>query len=739
MRGFFLTLIVTLTMPLLAQALKVRLTPETIYAGDAFRMEVSLDEGQIHSVTPTFSMQAQVIGQSQQVMIVNGHQSMSLILHVLPQEVGTCRLESLTATLPNGKTLTYQQAHEVKVRELLPDAAVSVSVSYEPEAPLPGDEVTVLITAKAPAIEQNGKFLSPFLSQSFFGGVDERLPNISFNAEVGEESPLRLLAMPQLQERTVDNGTMVWKVAIPYQAVRVGEQTFPAPVIRDTRYTLNKSKGQLEEHRCVTMGQPITIDVKAPPEEGRPEGFVGAVATSFEAVATLDALNVKVGDPVALTLTFKTDAASEQIRAPSLPSLKGFRLYGDPKRTTFEGGCSFTYPLRPIQQGLLEIPALPIAWFDKQERVYRQQHTIAVPLYAHPSAQLVLLGDDGEQFASVLPPALRLDDGEATHTVSKWALLALCLGVLACICRLCGSALLRFGCFLMQPVLQRRPAFKACTLLKRAQTPSEALAALREWSGRPALTSSELRTLLPDSPDAIQAVTAMAHLERAVYVGGEDFQGACQTLIDVLPKLPRLTIAKNKMRLLLFLLVTLLPMGVTAEPISFLREQATFVTLSASTPQDYVRAANLWLEVFQQGEMQQSALLNAASCALFARHPGAAEQMIQRYEILYGSDDESEQVILAAAEQLERTPFWGRTIFGFHYRFSYTERLNCCCWVGACFLLLCALSGKRVQGGRISTAIICVILIVSVCISANQLYRTQTLTALPVGAEVEAE
>ena len=152
-------------------ALDVRLSPEVVYAGDAFQLEVSQDGAQVLSVAPVFSMPTQTIGQSTRSITINGKTSSSLIFQVLPSEVGTCRLESLTAQLSDGRTVTYQQPKTVQVRALLPDPDVSLTITATPEQPLPGDEVTLRITVKAPALNDQGTLRSPFLTQDFFRGL----------------------------------------------------------------------------------------------------------------------------------------------------------------------------------------------------------------------------------------------------------------------------------------------------------------------------------------------------------------------------------------------------------------------------------------------------------------------------------------------------------------------------------------------------------------------------------------
>jgi hypothetical protein len=634
--------------------------------------------------------------------------------------------------------LTYTEPHVVQVRELVPDGEVFIETSVSPEAPLPGDEVVVTLKVRAPAIQENGRFISPFLEQSFFGQVQERLPRIQFEAATGEDSPLRQLSQPQLAAKEIVEGNLVWTITFAYRAVRVGEQTFPAPFIRDTRYRLAPQGGALEETRCLVMGAPVTVRVEPPPAEGRPEGFTGAVASRFAADVTLDALNVKAGDPVKLTVTFLTDADSEQLRMPHLPELKGFRTYGDPVRNTVEGGCAFVYNLRPVQSGLLEIPSLSFAWFEKSARVYQLTRTIAVPLYVHPSAQLVLLGEDGETLSDVLPAPLRMTYVETVDLMPRWeALGALAVGICALLCRFLLNPIRRIWYRVVQRLTRKRPVRRVCAALRRVCTPEEALAAIRVWTGRPALTAVELRQLLEDSPEASAVVTAVAQLEHALYASGEEVTEARETLVRLLPQVKFRRAGEVGMRLIVIFALCMLPSLMMAQPDAFLVEQAEALSLSASTSQDYAAATDLWLRIAREGNTSRGVLLNAAGCAVFAQQASVAKRLVARYEVLYGRDSESEQTLLAALDRLDEPPFWGRTLFAWHYNTPLAMRLELLCGLAGGLLLLVALPWRRLASACIVWGLLLVAITVSVFVSWMNLTQAQLFEPLPTTIEEE--
>lgn len=668
-----------------AQTLRVRLTPEVVYAGDAFRVEASAEGEQLKSLEVAFSPEARALGQTSGMTSVNGVVRSSLAQTLLAEQPGTYRLERLEAVTVSGKRLPFNGHPTVTVRALVPDPTLTLALTSEPEAPLPGDEVTLTLTVRAPAlVGGDGALHSPFVEADFFGRATERAPNLSFDPQVGEDSPLHLTGRPVLQSREADGTNLVWRVTIPYRAVRAGEQTFPAPILRDQRLTGHDAQGPPRLERCASRGEPLTVRVASPPTEGRPEGFVGAIGKTFAAEAALDALGAKVGDPVRLTLRFETDGDPLLLRAPTLPRLTGFRAYGEPVRDSFRGGAAFTYNLRPMRPGLLEVPPLEFAWFDRAALAYRTVRTSAVPLRVTPSAQLVLLGDDGGTVATELPPALVLRDLPARR-LTPWAK-GMALAGFAALCLMAGIHSLRWLVAKGKTLLSvRRPTARACATLAKTTDPSVAAAAVRAWANRPSLTPDELRTVLPPSPEADEAIRAYAALEAAAYSGGGDVPEARATLRRLLPNLRLLTL------LAALFSATLLP---AAD--AFVREQAVARTVTATTPGDYAAAANLWLRLVRAdaGSDARTLLLNASSCAFWARHPEASLALLRRYERLHGRDALSCQGVRAACAALGRPEPWAVG------RLGVPASLNACCVAMGVALLLFALPLRRFRGVR---------------------------------------
>ncbi len=724
---------VLLGLQVWAQALEVSISPSRVYVGDLMMVTVSVSGVELQSVQANFSKPTQAAGQMISTRIVNGHRSMQLGVRMVPLETGVYRLESLTAQTTSGEVLTYDGHPTITVEELVANPNFTLETKLDPADPFPGDAVKVFLTLRAPSVKAGNQRLTPFIEESFFGGLQERQPQITFDASTTEDTPLRQTGRPQLLPRKVVGDLLEWTWVIPYQAVRSGEQHFPAPRLNDLVVS-GVANGQLQQERVMAMGQPLVARVLAPPQEGRPKGFTGAIGSTFKASLTLSAHNVNVGDPLELRLTLLSDGDDSLLRAPTLPPLEGFRMYGEPTRKTLSEGTQFTYNVRPVQPGLLEIPPLELGWFDRAEQCYKTVLTEALPLRAKPSAQLMLLDDEGGLLQEHLPPAMRLDDTPTARTEpSPWAWGALGFGVGCLLLRLFVRPLWRLLKGIARRLVRRSPTAIAHAQLKRAQTPSEAANTLRQWAGRPALTATELETLLAPSDAATRAVKAYGELEAILYTGMGDFQQAVTILRETLPQLRLKSTGKRAsetVRCIIFILFTLCAPSLVAAD-AFVLEQAKAETLNATQAEAYAKAANVWLRLAREGEMSQTVLMNGVTCALFAHRPHVANTLLQRYEALYGCDASSNRAAAAIAEALQVPLPWTRTVFEHHYTLSFGERLDLfCLWAGL-FLFCCALPWKRLRW-------VCGILLIGGLVLATSLLHSWWVLRTELPAELPA-
>ncbi len=123
--------------------------------------------------------------------------------------------------------------------------------------------------------------------------------------------------------------------------------------------------------------QPVRIDVRELPEEGRPASFDNAVG-DFRLEATPPPGTMKANASGTYTLRLSGTGNFPLIRAPKLSLPQSFEQYNvttsDNTRNTRAGTGGyreFSYPFIPRSDGLYPIPAFEFSYFDPQSRQYR--------------------------------------------------------------------------------------------------------------------------------------------------------------------------------------------------------------------------------------------------------------------------------------------------------------------------------------------------------------------------------
>ncbi len=709
-----------------ARGLTVSLEPQTVFLGDAFQVIVRMDGEEITRVIPSWSKPVRQGGTSQGVQFINGAMSQTLKVAYFPKEEGTYTLDLLIIETGSGKTLTYKEKPSVVVKPIQADPKVQLTTALATEKIYPGDTVTQTITLRTPYLETTDGKGSPFIERNFFGDLVARQPQLTLSEESSDDLPLRVASNLKRMSTEVDGDQLVWVWALDYRAVRSGTHTLLTPTVNDSYYTLNN--GQLTPHRVLVTADPLNVTVTTPPQEGRPTGYTGAICERFTASASLSGHNVAVEDPVLLTIAIEADCDPALLNAPTLPELKGFRTAGEPKREVHEGGCSFTYDLRPTEAGLFEIPALDVAYFKRSTEQYERCTTDLLPLSVKATQQALYLSKDTAPSADLPPVPLLLSQSEPAQTAPRpWAVATLLVGLAAALTRLFARPLKSLASRLLAPLARRRPTAHAKALIHRATTATALAEALRFWAGRPALTATELARILPETDAAKRLVSAFHAIERALYGGEMDLEEVRRTLLEVLGEVPRPR--QTTMRVGVALLLVTLPLAMGATPKTFVQEQAEVVTLTAEKPEAFRRATNLWLRVHAEGNCTREVLLNGATCALFAHHPTTAQRLLAQYERLYGRDAQSDRALQITAEQLGAPPSWTATLFRPHYTYGVGERTTALCLVAGVLLLLCAVP-VRLQKVRLLLGLLTLALGLSVLTSWVQLWSYEVPTAL---------
>ncbi|MEG2725277.1 MAG: hypothetical protein RR982_05440 [Kiritimatiellia bacterium] len=167
----------------------------------------------------------------------------------------------------------------------------------------------------------------------------------------------------------------------------------------------------------------------------------------------------------------------------------------------------------------------------------------------------------------------------------------------------------------------------------------------------------------------------------------------------------------------LFLLALLLGVSIgVAAPDDFVHRQALAMATQATTPEDYAKAANLFLRMLREGDQREVNFLNGASCAFFARRPAVALELLRRAERLYGRSAESDQTLMAVCALMGRpVPQWPPRL-----SFGLGERVSVLCWLTGITLALGAVLGRRMKGLTGTMAVVTLGVAIAVAVSFSR-------------------
>ena len=153
--------------------------------------------------------------------------------------------------------------------------------------------------------------------------------------------------------------------------------------------------------------------------------LTGVTGNDLRARAFFDANNVKVGDPLVLTVDFLGEADFKDLHPPALSKFvdrKDWKLDDASAKTdTYRTARRLTYRIRPMREGVLWFPALEFEYVaaDGSPRTVRANE---IPVHAKIGAQVVVSGMEEDRNEMPQPPQLASDPGVTTDddTLFAW-------------------------------------------------------------------------------------------------------------------------------------------------------------------------------------------------------------------------------------------------------------------------------------------------------------------------------
>ena len=151
------------------------------------------------------------------------------------------------------------------------------------------------------------------------------------------------------------------------------------------------------------------IDILPLPTEGQPTTFSGAVGRCTLEVSAKPT-EVRVGDPITLTLTLGSQADLESLQPPPLGRLtaltEAFKIPDEPLAGVIDGKVKrFTQTVRARHGQVAEIPPIPLTFFLPETGTYETVYSDPIPLVVSEVARLSL--------------EAIIDSGATTHSVTR--------------------------------------------------------------------------------------------------------------------------------------------------------------------------------------------------------------------------------------------------------------------------------------------------------------------------------
>jgi hypothetical protein len=123
-----------------------------------------------------------------------------------------------------------------------------------------------------------------------------------------------------------------------------------------------------ETYPLSLKSEDIPITVLPLPEEGKPEGFSGALG-AFDLEASVTPLEVKVGDPVTLKITVSGQGNFSTVNLPKINFANYFKTY-EPQIKQEKETKIFEQVLIPLNADIKEIPVINFNFFNAQTGRY---------------------------------------------------------------------------------------------------------------------------------------------------------------------------------------------------------------------------------------------------------------------------------------------------------------------------------------------------------------------------------
>lgn len=399
----------------LGASVSLRAPREGVYAGDRFEVRLVVSgEGDVDSIDLSAwePLEPRAGGTSTYQQIVNGRRSRRTEYAYslrAPADERAMRLPAISVRVDGQEVRTEPRWIALEQPKRSPHFQTRLTI--EDESPFVGEPVRIRLTFYLDREIQQAAFDIPGLE----GRFDLYDPPLSeLRRRAGGSDSLReaslsgrevaaVIGAGELNGRRMPTVT-IEQILIPREPgpFEIGPATVAGEEVVDRQRVRRRSffddGYEAVTERFIAQSEPLTIEVRPLPEEGRPIGFDGLVG-DYSVEAESEASAAKVGEPIPLTVRIVGPPPIERVAPPDLEEQPAFAERFKVSRTPDEGAVvrrgslearEFSFTLRARSDEVDGVPPIELVHFDPDSERYEVARSEALPLMVEPTRRVTL-------------------------------------------------------------------------------------------------------------------------------------------------------------------------------------------------------------------------------------------------------------------------------------------------------------------------------------------------------------
>jgi hypothetical protein len=198
------------------------------------------------------------------------------------------------------------------------------------------------------------------------------------------------------RDARVENGRIVGDMVadLAVQPVKEGRLPLRAQAMASLLRQPQPGGITLPGYQPLVDAEPVMVNVKRLPVEGRPASFTGAIGMfDFEQVSATPGA-VRAGEPLTLAVTLRGVGNIHRIVPPKLAWAKGWQVFAPvvgasvPSMDGQPGMTTFTYTMIPLNNSVKATPEIPFSVFNPAAGTYAEMPIPPVPIQVFGGADV---------------------------------------------------------------------------------------------------------------------------------------------------------------------------------------------------------------------------------------------------------------------------------------------------------------------------------------------------------------